>query len=269
MIPRLDGGVGWAYLEPVWLSWKHHGAPAVFWICSLRMRMLCRCSGGNMAICSGVSCRTCIMRAAWRTHTEKEGGWILHPTHPDTHTGGSSTWNYNPRCASLVLMFHKYSVGCTIKETNAGYKKAFLSAPAIVSSLGLFSTLWPPHRRCYAGWLSVWLFVLCRKEHTPSPDPVMKPGSGLDWSLLLTGEPKASLDPGSQNQSSVTSQTTKIYTNLFYLLFRNENTWRRESSKYLKIKVSWKWYWGDRGFPKQDLFPLAAQLPEAEWQQVE
>lgn len=41
-----------------------HGAPAVFWICSLRMRMLCRCSGGSMAICSGVSCRTCMMRAA-------------------------------------------------------------------------------------------------------------------------------------------------------------------------------------------------------------
>lgn len=42
-----------------------HGAPpAVFWICSLRMRMLCRCSGGNIAICSGVSCRTCMIRAA-------------------------------------------------------------------------------------------------------------------------------------------------------------------------------------------------------------
>lgn len=43
----------------------YQGAPlAVFWICSLRMRMLCRCSGGNMAICSGVSCRTCMIRAA-------------------------------------------------------------------------------------------------------------------------------------------------------------------------------------------------------------
>lgn len=85
MIPRLDGGLDWAYLEPVWLSWKHHGAPAVFWICSLRMRMLCRCSGGNMAICSGVSCRTCIMRAAWRTHTEKENFTPHTPTHPHTH----------------------------------------------------------------------------------------------------------------------------------------------------------------------------------------
>ena len=41
------------------------GAPAVFWICSFRMRMLCLCSGGSMAICSGVSCSTCMIRAAW------------------------------------------------------------------------------------------------------------------------------------------------------------------------------------------------------------
>lgn len=27
---RLDGRLDWAYLEPVWLRWKHHGAPAVF-----------------------------------------------------------------------------------------------------------------------------------------------------------------------------------------------------------------------------------------------
>lgn len=45
----------------------HQGAPlAVFWICSLRIRMLCRCSGGNIAICSGVNCKTCMMRAAWK-----------------------------------------------------------------------------------------------------------------------------------------------------------------------------------------------------------
>lgn len=44
----------------------HQGPPpAVFWICSLRMRMLCRCSGGSMAICSGVSCSTCMIRAAF------------------------------------------------------------------------------------------------------------------------------------------------------------------------------------------------------------
>lgn len=48
------------------VSFNHHGAPAVFWICSLRMRMLCRCSGGNMAICSGVSCRTCMISSAWK-----------------------------------------------------------------------------------------------------------------------------------------------------------------------------------------------------------
>lgn len=47
-------------------------APAVFWICSLRMRMLCRCSGGSMAICSGVSCSTCMIRAAWGG--QEEGG---------------------------------------------------------------------------------------------------------------------------------------------------------------------------------------------------
>jgi len=40
------------------------GAPAVFWICSLRMRILCLCSAGSMAIWSGVSWSTCMIRAA-------------------------------------------------------------------------------------------------------------------------------------------------------------------------------------------------------------
>ena len=47
------------------------GAPAVFWICSLRMRMLCLCSGGSMAICSGVSWSTCMIRAACRRERRK------------------------------------------------------------------------------------------------------------------------------------------------------------------------------------------------------
>lgn len=49
------------------------GAPVVFWICSLRMRMLCLCSGGSMAICSGVSWRTCMIRAACKWGHTKGG----------------------------------------------------------------------------------------------------------------------------------------------------------------------------------------------------
>lgn len=53
------------YLEPMGVGIQ--GAPVVFRICSLRTRMLCLCSGGSMAICSGVSCSTCMIKAAWRT----------------------------------------------------------------------------------------------------------------------------------------------------------------------------------------------------------
>lgn len=88
-----------------------YGAPAVFWICSLRMRILCRCSGGNMAICSGVSCRTCMMRAAWRTKTEKGGQYYTINTHRRTkHLKRKS------KVCLSGLTRHLFSLCCTINK---------------------------------------------------------------------------------------------------------------------------------------------------------
>ena len=45
-----------------------HGGPdppVLRAICSFSMRMLCRWSGGNMAICWSDNCNTCMISAAW------------------------------------------------------------------------------------------------------------------------------------------------------------------------------------------------------------
>lgn len=120
----------------------------------------------------GWGCSAAALVAAWQSvlGSAARPAWWEQPG-GQTHTRAHTHRRIKHVKLKSKVCFSRSHVSPVLSQLhNKGNKrwlqKAFLSAPAIVSSPGLFSTLWQPHRRCYARWLAGWLFFCVVEKST-------------------------------------------------------------------------------------------------------